>query len=86
MDARSPKIQENGREMAIAPEPILPTCEDNNYTLLTLKAQKSHMRMFNTYQKLLEKAKISEHADNDKNWDILPQPVMILVQFHYCQS
>lgn len=27
------------------------------------------------YQKLLQKAEIRKHADHDKNWNILPNPV-----------
>ena len=30
MDAKRPNTQENGRDMAIAPEPIFPTCSCNN--------------------------------------------------------
>lgn len=42
----------------------------NNYDNLERAAH----RRFKTYQKFLKKTKVSKHADNDKNWNILPDP------------
>jgi hypothetical protein len=36
MDARRPNIQENGRDMAIAPDPIFEICPDEMIILGTL--------------------------------------------------
>lgn len=73
MDARRPNMQENGREMAIALEPIFLTCPHDNIRS-SVRNERTAFRSNWTYQKLLKKTKVSKHADNDKNRNILPNP------------
>lgn len=59
--------------MAIAPDFIFPTCQVDNVNNCD-NLERAAYRRFRTYQKLLKKTKVSKHADNDKNWNILPNP------------
>lgn len=64
-------MHENGREIAIAPDFIFPTCtfdSINNYHRL----KKPAFRSSETYQKFLQKTKVGKHAHNDKYRNILP--------------
>lgn len=88
IDARRPRIQENGRDIAIAPAPIFPICSDeyqehDEATERFTKKSRKKLLGRSIYQKLLQKAKVSEHANNHKNWDILPDPIKIHTKFQH---
>lgn len=45
MDARRPNTQENGREMAMAPVPIFPTCKNNQVLIENLWGEMQQDKM-----------------------------------------
>lgn len=68
-DESKPSTQEKGTDIAIAPVPIDPTCRwDNSKSIQDRWRSISFMKILLNYQKLLKKAKVGKHADNDKNW------------------
>lgn len=77
MLARRPSIQENGRDIAIALDPIFETCPSIKLEIHMAKGNAIYKRSW-TYKKLLKKTKVSQHVDNDKNGGILQNPVEVL--------
>ena len=68
-------MQEKGRDIAIAPDPIFVTfLKKEWYQDALLDIKKIQDLGFLTYQKLLQETKVSKHAHNHKNRYILPYP------------
>lgn len=89
IDATRPRMEENGRDNAIALEPILPTCWDEYQKQneaadrwCTMRCREKFVGR-STYQKLLQKTEVSKHADNHESRDILPDPVKIHTNFQH---